>query len=72
MTMATNLSTRACIIWNELPWSACTPPTMTPVSCCGKKVLGIAAYKYTLSATTATSESMATGWWRSVQTRLRR
>ena len=42
-TIAMNVSSRSCIIWNELPWSACTPPMSTPVSCCGKKVFGIVA-----------------------------
>ena len=29
------------IAWNEMLWSARMPPTMRPVSCCGKKPLGI-------------------------------
>ena len=56
LTMAMKVSSRCCIIWNELPWSACTLPTSTPVSCCGKKVFGIVVYRYTLSATTPSSD----------------
>ena len=56
----------------ELPWSACTKPSSTPVSCWGKKVLGMAVYKYPFSTTTASSDNKATGWWRSTQARLRR
>ena len=29
------------IAWNEMLWSARMPPMMRPVSCCGKKPLGI-------------------------------
>ena len=28
------------IAWNEMLWSACSPPIIRPVSCCGKKPFG--------------------------------
>ena len=33
------------IAWNEMLWSAWMPPTSRPVSCCGKKPLGMITYR---------------------------
>ena len=42
-TMATNWRNLRRIAWNEMLWSARMPATIRPVSCCGKKPLGIEA-----------------------------
>ncbi len=36
----TNCCSRVWVIWNELDWSACSPPIIWPVSSSGKKPLG--------------------------------
>ena len=44
-TTARKRSSRARMAWNEVAWSACIEPMMRPVSCCGKKPLGITTYR---------------------------
>jgi len=40
-TISTNWRNFRRIAWKEMLWSARMPPMMRPVSCCGKKPLGI-------------------------------
>ena len=44
-TMRTITAIFSCIDWNEVVWSARMKPTRRPVSCCGKKPLGVAIYR---------------------------
>ena len=47
--------TESFITGNEASCGPCTPPKITPVSCCGKKPLGITTTTTTFSAMTSTS-----------------
>ena len=60
-----------CIAWNEMLWSACNPPIIRPVSCCGKKPFGTITYSTTFSPTVTSSTSITNAPWRSDQARVR-
>ena len=44
-TMPASFTSRCCMAWKELDWSATIEPFSRPVSCCGKKPLGTITYK---------------------------
>ena len=55
------------IAWNEMLWSACSEPTMRPVSCCGKKPLGTTTNKYMFRPIVAMKINSTSKLWRSAQ-----
>ena len=69
-TIATKASSLPCIDWNELLWSARSPPVTRPVSCWGKKPLGTIVYRYTFSPMVVNRMSSISQAWSSTHDRL--
>ena len=68
--MATACCSLAVSAVEEMLWSARMPALSWPLSCCGKKPLGMCAKRYTFSPTTTTSESITSALLVSAQSRL--
>lgn len=72
-TSGSTLTTSATACWRSLIRSkeasgaASVTPTISPVSCCGKKPLGAATASSAVSATVATALSSVAGWCESTQ-----
>ncbi len=50
---------------SEVSWAATEMPWMMPVSCTGKKPLGMMTASTTVTATVSSATSRVSGWWRS-------
>ena len=59
------------IAWKEMLWSACIPPIIRPVSCCGKKPFGMITISATFSPMVTSSTRITSNEWRSDQARVR-
>ena len=70
-TSGSSSASRAAACWrsamavNEMDCGACVMAWIRPVSCCGKKPLGIRMYSSTVSANVASATSRVSGWCRS-------
>ncbi len=64
-TTSPSASCRRIISAKEMSCAASDTPLMRPVSCCGKKPLGMAMNRYTVPASVAKNTNSVANWWRS-------
>ena len=68
----TNCRTELSIAGNDESCGPCTPPTMAPVSCCGKKPLGILKMSTTFNTIVSSNTTSISPELSSTQSSVRR